>query len=164
MKKFLLLAFMATFLYGCANGSGYSDKPKHGKVAIIETISDGSTTFEENRALTRYMSKITKETFNAFVYTMMWESIKPMLIPGMVLEQCNSECLVDVGRNMGVDYVTQAYIRRTEDGYSVTTEMYDMSSGLVIASGTAETASRESIERSVFISTVQMHNRYLDGK
>ncbi|MCQ2124999.1 MAG: hypothetical protein MJZ25_12535 [Fibrobacter sp.] len=160
MRKVFLFGFLAVIFSSCATFQSNASYAANGRIAIVEVISDGSTSVPENRHLTRYMHDITEQTFTTEILTLMRENVQPLLMGGKTLEECDLDCLVQVGKSFNAAFITQAYIVRSEEGFSVTSEIYDVASGQKIGSATNIASSESSIERTVFLSTAQMYNQF----
>lgn len=160
MRKIFLSGILAVFLCSCASFQSNASYSTTGSIAIVEAISDGTTSIQENKHLTRYMVQITEQTFKSEILVLMREHVQPLLVKGAVLEDCENDCLVQIGKHINAAYITQAYIVKDGDEYSVTTEMFNVASGQKIASATTDVSSESSIERAVFLSTAQMFNQF----
>lgn len=160
MRKVFLFGFLAAILCSCASFQSNASYSAIGSIAIVEAISDGTTCVQENRHLTHYMFQITEQTFKSEILVMMRENVQPLLMGGATFEDCDGECLVQVGKAIKAAFITQAYIVRSGDEISVTSEIYDVASGQKIGSATNIASSESSIERTVFLSTAQMYNQF----
>lgn len=160
MRKIFLFGILATFLCSCAGLQSNASYSTSGSIAIVEAISDGTTSIQQNRHLTHYMFQITEQTFKSEILMIMSENIKPLLVKDAVLEQCDRECLIEVGKKFNVAFISQAYIDKSGDDIFVATEMLDVASGQKIASAVTNASSESNIERAVFLSTAKMFNQF----
>lgn len=163
MKKLFLFGLLTILLCCCAGIEGHASYSTTGSIAIVEVISDGCTSTQQNKDLTRYMVQITEQTFKSEILIMMRENVQPLLIKGAVLEQCEDECLIQVGKSINAAYITQAFITKSEDSFLISAELYDIASGRKVAEATNEVGSESSIQRGIFLSVAQMYNQFISA-
>lgn len=161
MKKIVLFAVTAVFLCSCARFQDYAKYTTSGSLSIVEVVSDGSTGILQNKYFTRYMLQITEQTFKSKIYVLTREYLQQFLEDGAILEECEGDCLVQIGQDINTAYIIQAFIVKEEDSYRVTAEMYEVATGQRIASASTDASSENNIERAIFLSTAQMYNQFI---
>ena len=126
MHRFVFLFFLLLF------GQSWATY-----VAVLETLSEGGlTTLKERQYLTDVLRSQAIEVLPSDKnYTIMTrENISEMLPLGKSIEDCEGSCLVETGRNIAADYVSQARISRFGKSLAISVELYETARNKLVAS------------------------------
>jgi hypothetical protein len=84
------------------------------------------------------------------------ENIVAMLPPEKSLEECEGSCLIETGKNISADYVSQARIGKFGKNLTISVELYKTSNGKLIASFNTKAPDIDYLEESVRAKASQM--------
>lgn len=109
-------------------------------VAVVETISNGVISSNENQYLTDVLREEAVKVLDPNQnYTIMTrENIQAMLPPDKSVEDCEGSCLVETGRNIAANYVVQARVNTFGSDLTITVELYDTRTGKLMSSFSAK--------------------------
>lgn len=129
-------------------------------VAVLETISHGVIKQNENIYLTDVLREEARRVLPAKSnYVIMTrENISTMLPPEKSIEECEGECLVETGRNISADYVTQARINTYGSKITINVELYHTETGNLIASFNAKSDNIDDLEQRIREKAPSMFN------
>lgn len=129
-------------------------------VAVLETISHGVIKQNENIYLTDVLREEARRVLPAKSnYVIMTrENISTMLPPEKSIEECEGECLVETGRNIFANYVTQARINTYGSKITITVELYHTETGNLIASFNAKSDNIDDLEQRIREKAPSMFN------
>jgi uncharacterized protein (TIGR02145 family) len=98
-------------------------------VAILETAIEGKKAKldpAELAYITEEFRGVALEALGTLQYHIMTkDNIMMMLPPGKSLSECVGECIVETGKNVGADFVTQGVVRKVGKRLSFTSSLYD---------------------------------------
>lgn len=98
-------------------------------VAILETGIEGKKAKldpAELAYITEEFRGVALEALGTLQYHIMTkDNIMMMLPPGKSLSECVGECIVETGKNVGADFVTQGVVRKVGRRLSFTSSLYD---------------------------------------
>ena len=79
------------------------------------------------------------------------ENILQLLPPGKSLEQCQGECEVETGRNIGADYVLSGEVRKLSErlGFRLTAKIHQTRDGSLLSSEIFEGKTFEQLEKDI---------------
>ena len=85
------------------------------------------------------------------------ENILQLLPPGKTLEQCQGECEVETGRNIGADYVLSGEVRKLPEGlgYRLTAKIHQTRNGSLLSSEIYEGITFKQLESDIRSSTTK---------
>ena len=134
--------FSSIFVFLCTvlivAGQSYAKKLVH--VAILETkVLENAISKSERAFLTdelRSQAMLVLPDYKDFI-VMTQENIRVMLPPDKSLEDCEGDCLVETGKNIAADYVSQARVGKFGSDLTLTVELYETYSGKMLASYTS---------------------------
>lgn len=112
-------------------------------VAVVETRStQNALKYEDCLFLTDKLRERAKKVLPAYMnYVIMTrENIDAMLDPSKKSEDCENECLVELGRNISADFIAQARVGKFGESLTLTVELYDTRSKNLVNSFTAQKA------------------------
>lgn len=117
-------------------------------VAVLETISHGVIKQNENIYLTDVLReearKILPAKSNYVIMTR--ENISVMLPADKSIEDCEGKCLVETGKNIDAQYVSQARINTYGSKITITVELYHTATGNLISSFNAKSDNIDDLE------------------
>jgi hypothetical protein len=139
-----VIVFLCTVLI--VAGQSCAKKLVH--VAVLETkVLENAVSRSEKTFLTdelRAQAMLVLPDYMDFV-VMTQENIKVMLPPNKSLEDCEGDCLVETGKNISADYVSQARVGKFGDDLTLTVELYETYSGKMLASYTSTTPNAQQL-------------------
>lgn len=109
-------------------------------VAVLETMVDPSAKEKVSLSDRQYLTNVLREVAVKVLpaqkgYTIMTrENILEMLPPGMAIEDCEGECLVETGKNIDADYICQARIGVFGGVLTLSAELYETAGNKLMAS------------------------------
>ncbi len=109
-------------------------------VAVLETVSEnGVLSRSEKLFLTDRLRERAKSVLPSYMgYVIMTrENIQQMLPLGKSIEDCEGNCLVETGKNIAADYVSQARIGKFGKQLTITVELYETAGNNLVGSFTA---------------------------
>lgn len=118
-------------------------------VAVLETTgATGVLSLEEKQYLTDVLRSEAVKTLPAEQnYTIMTrENISMMLPPGKAIEDCEGSCLVETGKNISADYVTQGHVGRFANNLTITVELYETAGNKLMGSFSSKAPNIEALE------------------
>lgn len=117
-------------------------------VAVVETISNGVISSNENQYLTDVLREEAVKVLDPNLnYTIMTrENIQAMLPPDKNIEDCEGSCLVETGRNIAANYVVQARVSTFGSDLTITVELYDTRTGKLMSSFSAKNPDVNTLE------------------
>lgn len=118
-------------------------------VAVLETTgATGVLSLEEKQYLTDVLrSEAVKILPAEQNYTIMTrENISMMLPPGKAIEDCEGSCLVETGKNISADYVTQGHVGRFANNLTITVELYETAGNKLMGSFSSKAPNIEALE------------------
>ena len=142
--------FMARVIFACLLLFAYPAFAAY--VAVLETIAAKNVvTFEEKQYLTDVLrSEAVKALPAEQNFTIMTrENIIAMLPPGKSIEECEGECLVETGKNIAADYVSQAHVGRFANNLTITVELYETAGNKLLGSFSSRAPNVESLESEI---------------
>ena len=85
------------------------------------------------------------------------ENILQLLPPGKTLEQCQGECEVETGRNIGADFVLSGEVRKLPEGlgYRLTAKIHQTRNGTLLSSEIYEGVTFKQLESDIRSSTTK---------
>ena len=127
-------------------------------VAVLESASGGILEYQETQFITNVLREeavraLSSES-NATIMTR--ENIVAMLPPEKSLEECEGSCLIETGKNISADYVSQARIGKFGKNLTISVELYKTSNGKLIASFNTKAPDIDYLEESVRAKASQM--------
>lgn len=109
-------------------------------VAVLETAADGhakdKVSFSDRQYLTNVLRgqavKVLPASQNYTIMTR--ENIMQMLPPGKSIEDCEGSCIVETGKNIAADYVSQARVGLFGNWITLSVELYETAGNKLVAS------------------------------
>ncbi len=117
-------------------------------VAVLETVAAGNfVSRDEKIFLTDKLRAKAVEVLPGYkdFAIMTRENIIAFLPPGRALEECVSECIVEMAKNISADYAAQARVGKFGNFLTLTVELYETASGKMLASYTSESENVEQL-------------------
>lgn len=105
-------------------------------VAVLESSSGGILDYQETQFITNVLREEAVKSLSADlnVTIMTRENIIEMLPPDKSLEDCEGACIVETGKNISADYVSQARIGKFGKNLTISVELYKTSNNKLISS------------------------------
>lgn len=109
-------------------------------VAVVETISENGVVGRSERMfitdkLRERAKRILPEYMGYIIMTR--ENIDVMLDPTKKIEECEGSCLVETGRNIGANFISQARVGRFGEQLTLSVELYETKNNNLVGSFTA---------------------------
>lgn len=127
-------------------------------VAVLESASGGLLEYQEAQFITNVLReeavRALSSEANATIMTR--ENIVAMLPPEKSLEECEGSCLIETGKNISADYVSQARIGKFGKNLTISVELYKTSNGKLIASFNTKAPDIDFLEEAVREKASQM--------
>lgn len=132
-------------------------------VAILESASGGILEHQEAQFITDVLREEAVRTLssqsNATIMTR--ENIITMLPPEKSLEECEGSCLVETGKNISADYVSQARIGKFGKNMTISVELYKTSNSKLISSFNAKAPDIDYLEEAIREKAPQMFDEII---
>lgn len=120
-------------------------------VAVLESISGGVLKYHEAQFITNVLReeavRALYSKLNATIMTR--ENIIEMLPPDKSLEECEGSCIVETGKNISADYVSQAKIGTFGKSLTISVELYRTSNNKLIASFNSKARDIDALEENI---------------
>ena len=120
-------------------------------VAVLESISGGVLKYHEAQFITNVLReeavRALYSKLNATIMTR--ENIIEMLPPDKSLEECEGSCIVETGKNISADYVSQAKIGTFGRSLTISVELYRTSNNKLIASFNSKARDIDALEENI---------------
>ena len=126
------------------------------RVAVLELRHSKALASEAVSYLADRVRQIAQARAGDVVLLLTRQNLSAMLPPGTRLEECEGECEVETGRNIGADYVIAGRVLPFEKGLRAILTLHDTASGRQVASGHARGADLQTIEASLVATTQQL--------
>ena len=148
MNNSSLCIFCLVLVLGCcAVTQAYALGEK--KVAILELNNRAGITSEEAYYLTDLIRGTASISLTGFTI-MTRENIFELLPPGTDLDKCTeAKCEVEVGRNIGADYIVTGEIIKFAGDYRIITKAHHSLSGAFLGERTVKGANLKELENSL---------------
>ena len=120
-------------------------------VAVLESTSGGVLKLHEAQFITNVLrEEAVRALYSKLNVTIMTrENIIEMLPPEKSLEECEGACIVETGKNISADYVSQARIGTFGKNLTISVELYRTSNNKLIASFNTKAKDIDSLEENV---------------
>ena len=131
-------------------------------VAVLETTAaSGVITLEEKQYLTDVLrSEAVKALPAEQNYVIMTrENISMMLPPGKAIEDCEGSCLVETGKNISADYITQGHVGRFANNLTITVELYETAGNKLMGSFSSKADKIETLEIEIRQKSAELFSR-----
>ena len=128
--RLITLLFWALFLVA---GPAYAEE----RLAILEFRNiDNAMSRSEVGYIAEIFRDLGAKMGRRGLSVMTKENILQLLPPGKTLEQCQGECEVETGRNIGADYVLSGEVRKLPEGlgYRLTAKIHQTRNGSLLSS------------------------------
>jgi hypothetical protein len=120
-------------------------------VAVLESVSGGVLQYQETQFITNVLReeavKALSSDLKATIMTR--ENIREMLPPEKSLEDCEGSCLVETGKNISADYVSQARIGTFGKNLTISVELYKTSNNKLVSSFNTKAQDIDTLEERV---------------
>lgn len=120
-------------------------------VAVLESTSGGVLKLHEAQFLTNVLrEEAVRALYSKLNVTIMTrENIIEMLPPDRSLEECEGACIVETGKNISADYVSQARVGTFGKNLTISVELYRTSNNKLIASFNSKARDIDSLEEDI---------------
>lgn len=120
-------------------------------VAVLESSSGGILDYQETQFITNVLREEAVKSLSSDlnVTIMTRENIIEMLPPDKSLEDCEGACIVETGKNISADYVSQARIGKFGKNLTISVELYKTSNNKLISSFNTKAADIDFLEEQV---------------
>ncbi|WP_405327274.1 hypothetical protein [Fibrobacter sp.] len=120
-------------------------------VAVLESVSGGILKYQENQFITNVLReeavKALSSEINATIMTR--ENIREMLPPEKSLEDCEGACIVETGKNISADYVSQARVGTFGKNLTISVELYKTSNNKLVSSFNTKAQDIDALEEKI---------------
>jgi hypothetical protein len=133
-------------------------------VAVLESASGEILEYQETQFITNVLREEAVRALSSRKNTtiMTRENIAAMLPPEKSLEECEGSCLVETGKNISADFVSQARIGRFGNKLTISVELYKTANYKLISSFNAKAPDIDSLEEAIREKSPQMFKRILE--
>lgn len=120
-------------------------------VAVLESTSGGVLKLHEAQFITNVLrEEAVRALYSKLNVTIMTrENIIEMLPPDKSLEECEGACIVETGKNISADYVSQARIGTFGKNLTISVELYRTSNNKLIASFNSKARDIDALEEDI---------------
>ncbi|SIO06650.1 hypothetical protein SAMN05720758_1252 [Fibrobacter sp. UWB11] len=120
-------------------------------VAVLESASGGVLKYNEAQFITNVLrEEAVRALYSKLNVTIMTrENIIEMLPPDKSLEECEGSCIVETGKNISADYVSQARIGTFGKNLTISVELYRTSNNKLIASFNSKARDIDALEEDI---------------
>lgn len=126
------------------------------RVAVLELRHSKALARDAVSYLADRVRQIAQARAGEVLLLLTRQNLAAMLPPGTRLEDCEGECEVETGRNIGADYVIAGRVLPFERGLRAILTLHDTASGRQVASGHARGADLRAIEASLVAATQRL--------
>lgn len=133
-----------------------SDHAAPKRVAVLELRHPKALAAEAVSYLADRVRQIAQARAGETLLLLTRQNLSAMLPPGTRLEDCEGECEVEAGRNIGVDYVIAGRVLPFESGLRAILTLHDTASGRQVASGHARGNDLRAIEAGLVAATQRL--------
>ena len=126
------------------------------RVAVLELRQSKALATEAVGYLADRIRQIAQARAGDALLLLTRQNLAAMLPPGIRLEDCEGECEVETGRNIGADYVIAGRILPFEAGLRAIITLHDTASGRQVASAHARGDDLRAIEASLVAATQRL--------
>ena len=127
-------------------------------VAVLESASGGILEYQETQFITNVLREeaVRALSSEANANIMTRENIVAMLPPEKSLEECEGSCLIETGKNISADYVSQARIGKFGKNLTISVELYKTANNKLISSFNAKAPDIDYLEEVIREKASQM--------
>ena len=120
-------------------------------VAVLESTSGGVLKLHEAQFLTNVLrEEAVRALYSKLNVTIMTrENIIEMLPPDKSLEECEGACIVETGKNISADYVSQARVGTFGKNLTISVELYRTSNNKLISSFNSKARDIDALEEDI---------------
>ena len=163
MHRIFLLALI--FAAGCG-GRAVKPAPQEPVVAKKIAILEFANKAQLSRDAAAYLPDLVRDEATRLkrgrFVIMTSENILAMLPPGSDLANCQGECSVETGRNVGADYILTGKIIKFGRTFKVSMKLYETQGGSLVAGERASAMNLEALEAPVLAAARRMLGRIKD--
>ncbi|MFN3196965.1 MAG: hypothetical protein ACE366_00925 [Bradymonadia bacterium] len=129
------------------------------KIAVLEMLGADALNAVEYRYLTDLLRGECVNVLGAPHMIMTRENILELLPPGVDLANCEGQCEVETGRNLGADVVLSSHLIAFGSGLRANIKAHDTQSGKLVASIIVKGNTAEEIEAGIKVESAQLLGR-----
>ena len=151
-----LLCFMLTTLMLAPALTWAREKER---VAVLHLKNSAGVKAGEVSYLTQVLRQAANRLSPERYLVMTRHNITELLPPNVELEDCQGECAVETGRNIGAHWVLVGEVLRYGDALRVTLELHDTQSAALRASDTVKGRSASELETALKVAALKLFSR-----